>query len=51
MFAVKLTANSAVVCIIAICFEHAEHFRISHFTYHLRYEIIIDHSLKLLTMF
>ena len=51
MLAVKLIANSAVVCIIALCFEHAQHFHISYFTYHLRYQIVTDHSWKLLTMF
>ena len=33
MFAVELLANSAVT----LCFEHAQQFHISHFTYHLRY--------------
>ena len=32
MFAVGLPANSAVVCIVTLCFEHAQQFRISHFT-------------------
>ena len=33
MFAVELLANSAVT----LCFEHAQQFHISHFTYYLRY--------------
>ena len=37
MFAVELLANSTVVCIVTLCFEHAQQFHISHFTYHLRY--------------
>ena len=43
IFAFELPANSAVVCIAALCFEHAQHFHISHFMYRLRYYIIIDH--------
>ena len=43
MFAVELLVNSVVVCIVTLCFEHAQHFHISHFTYHLRYYMIIDH--------
>ena len=39
MFAVELLANSAVT----LCFEHAQQFHISHFTYHLRYYMIIDY--------
>ena len=35
----------------ALFCQHTEHFHISHFTYHLRCYIIIDHSWKLLTMF
>ena len=42
--AVKLLANTAIVWIVTSNFEHAEHFYISHFTCHLRYYIIIDHS-------
>ena len=42
MFAVELLANSAVICIVT-CFEHAQQFHISHFTYHLRYYMIIDY--------
>ena len=48
MFAVELLANSAVANVtleLLHCFEHADHFRISQFTYQLRYYIIaIDHS-------
>ena len=43
MFAVELLANSEVDCIVTLCFEHAQQFHISHFTYHLRYYMIIDH--------
>ena len=32
MFAVELLANSAVVCIVTLCFEHAQQFYISHIT-------------------
>ena len=35
---------------LLLYFEHAEHFYISHFAYNLRYNTIIDHSWKLLTM-
>ena len=37
MFAVKFLANTAVVCIVILYFEHTEYFHISHFTYHLGY--------------
>ena len=30
MFAVELLANLAVVCIVTLCFEHAQHFNNSH---------------------
>ena len=30
MFAVKSLATTAVVCFVTLCFEHAEHFHISH---------------------
>ena len=40
MFAVELLENSAVVCIVTLCFQHAQHFHVS---YHLRYYMIIDH--------
>ena len=43
MFAVELLANSEVDCIVTLCFEHAQQFHISHFAYHLRYYMIIDH--------
>ena len=44
MFVVGLLADSAVVCIVALsCFEHAQQFHISHFSYHLRYYMIIDY--------
>ena len=36
---------TSVVCIVILYFEHAERSHISHFTYHLRYYIIIDHVL------
>ena len=45
MFAVKLLTNSAVELLHS--FEHAEHFHISHFPYHLS---IMDYSWKLLAM-
>ena len=38
MFAVKLLANQRLLANVK--FEHAEHFDISHFAYHLRYYII-----------
>ena len=50
MFTVEFLGNSAVVCIVTLCFEHAEHLHSSHFTYHLRYYVIIDHSWKLLIL-
>ena len=40
----KLLANTAVISIVTLYFEHGDHFHISDFTYHLRYYIIIDHS-------
>ena len=43
MFAVELPENSAVVCIVTLFFEHAQQIHISHFTYLLRYYMIIDH--------
>ena len=42
MFAVELQANSAVVCIVTLCFGHAEYSHSSQFTYHQRYYIITD---------
>ena len=42
LFAVKLLANSEVVQQELHYFEHTKRFPISHFTYHLRYYIIID---------
>ena len=41
-FAVKLLANTAVVCMVTLHFEHAEHFHISRFANHLRHFIITD---------
>ena len=49
--AAKLLANTAVVFLITLYFEHAEHFHISHFTNHLRHFIITDHKRKLLKNF
>ena len=43
MFAVELLMNSAVVHIVTLCFEHSQQFEISHFTYHVRYDMIIDY--------
>ena len=53
MFAVELLANSAVVCIVTLCFEHAQQFHISHFTYHLSYYqlIIVEPVNKALTSY
>ena len=42
--AVKLLANTAVVFIVTLYFEHAEHFHISRFTNPLRHFIITDHK-------
>ena len=48
----QLNASKFRICLHCyIIFWNTEHFHISHFTYHLRYCIIIDHSWKLLTMF
>ena len=44
MSAIKSLANTAVVCIATVYFEHAERFHISCFTNHLRHFIIIDHK-------
>ena len=43
MFAVELLMNSAVVHIVTLCFEHSQQFEISHFTYYVRYDMIIDY--------
>ena len=43
IFVVELLANSVVVCIVTLCFEHDQEFHISAFTYHLRYDMITDH--------
>ena len=43
MFVVELLVNSAVVCFVTLCFEHAQQFHISHFSYHLMYYMIIDY--------
>ena len=43
VFEVKLLVYSAFISIVTLCFEHAEYFHISYFTYHLRYYIKIDH--------
>ena len=51
MFVVKLLVNAAVLSIVTLYFEQAEHYQISHVTCHLGYNTIIDHSWKLLTMF
>ena len=42
MFAVELLANSAVVYIVKLSFEHALQVHISHFSYHLKYDMVID---------
>ena len=43
IFAVKLLVNSAVACIVTLCFEHAQKFHISYLTNHLRYYMITDY--------
>ena len=43
MFAIELLTNSTVVCIVTLCFEHAQQFHTSHFTYRLRYYMISDY--------
>ena len=40
MLAVELLAISAVVCIVTLCFEHAEYFHISNFTYLWSYNVL-----------
>ena len=44
-FQLNCQQTTAVVSIVTLYFEHAERSHISHFTYHLRYHIIIDHVL------
>ena len=44
MFVAELPVNSAVVALLnyyALSFEHAQQFHISHFSYHLRYYMVI----------
>ena len=49
--AAKLLANTAVVFLITLYFEHAEHFQISRFTNHLRHFIINESCYVLLLIF
>ena len=49
--AAKLLANTAVVFLITLYFEHVEHFHISRFTNHLRHFIINESCYVLLLIF